>query len=205
MKYQRSSRRLLNMRTILQTSVMVASLLTGVLAAAVVPALAGGSEQYLHVKVQDEAKGESVNVNVPLSMAEKIIPAINNKHLQDGCVTIRHADTNGIDVRTILDAVRTAPNNEFVTVREKDQSVRVAKRNGNIIVYVRNRENKDQRVDVTVPMTVVNALFSTAKPDQLDIVAALRALSDSGNTFLVTVQDASQNVRVWVDSQSAAD
>jgi hypothetical protein len=193
------------MRTILQTSVMVASLLTGVLAAAVVPALAGGGEQYLHVKVQDEAKGESVNVNVPLSMAEKIIPAINNKHLQDGCVTIRHADTNGIDVRTILDAVRTAPNNEFVTVREKDQSVRVAKRNGNIIVYVRNRENKDQRVDVTVPMTVVNALFSTAKPDQLDIVAALRALSDSGNTFLVTVQDASQNVRVWVDSQSAAD
>jgi hypothetical protein len=193
------------MRTRLQKSVMAVSLLTGVLIAAVAPALAGGSEQYLHVKVQDRAKGESVNVNVPLSMAEKIIPAINNKQLHDGCVTLRRAEMKGIDVRTILDAVRTAPDNEFVTVREKDQSVRVAKRNGNIIVYVRNRENKDERVDVTVPMTVVNALLSTTKRDQLDIVAALRALSDSGNAFLVTVQDASQNVRVWVDSQSTAD
>jgi hypothetical protein len=189
----------------LQTWVTVVSLLIGVLIAAVAPALAGGGEQYLHLKVQNGAKGESVNVNVPLSMAEKIIPAINNERLHDGCVKIRQADVNGIDVRTILDAVRTAPDNEFVTVREKDQSVRVAKRNGNIIVYVRNRENKDQRVDVTVPMRVVNALFSTSKRDQLDVVAALRALGNSGSVFLVTVQDASQSVRVWVDSQSTAD
>lgn len=187
----------------LQTSFMVISLLTGLLTGAVAPALAGGGEQYLHLRVQDGAKGESVKVNVPLSMAEKIIPAISNKRLHNGCVTIRQADRNGIDVRTILDAIRTAPDNEFVTVREKDQSVRVAKRNGNIVVYVRDHENKDQRVDVTVPMTVVDALFSTAKRDQLDIVAALRALSNTANTFLVTVQDASQNVRVWVDSQSA--
>jgi len=190
------------MLTRLQTWVMAVSLLTGALIAAA-PVL--GGEQYLHVKVQDGAKGESVNVNVPLSMAEEIIPAISNKRLHDGCVTIRQADMNGIDVRTILDAVRAAPDNEFVTVREKDQSVRVAKRNGNIIVYVRNRENNDQRVDVTVPLTVVNALFATAKRDQLDIAAAIRALSSSGSTFLVTVQDASHNVRVWVDSQSAAD
>jgi hypothetical protein len=193
------------MRSRLQISVMVASLLTGVLIAAVAPALAGGGEQYLHVRVQDGAKGESVKVNVPLSIAETIIPAINNKQLHGGCVTIHQADMKGIDVRAILDAVRTAPDNEFVTVREKNQSVRVAKRNGNIIVYVRNPDNKDERVDVTVPMTVVNALFSTAKQDRLDIVAALRALGDSGNAFLVNVQDAGQNVRVWVDSQSTAD
>jgi hypothetical protein len=193
------------MLTRLQTSVMMISLLTGVLIAAVAPALAGGGEQYLHLEVQDGAKGESVNVNVPLSMAEKIIPAINNERLHNGCVTVRQANMNGIDVRTILDAVRTAPDNEFVTVRDKDQTVRVAKRNGNIIVYVRNRENKDQRVDVMVPMRVVNALFSAAKGDQLDVVAALRALGNSGNAFLVTVQDASQNVRVWVDSQNTAD
>lgn len=193
------------MLTRLQTSMMVVSLLTGVLAAAAVPTLAWGSEQYLHVKVQDGTKGESVNVNVPLSMAEKIIPAINNNRLHDGCVTVRHAEMNGIDVRAILDAIRTAPDNEFVTIRKNDQSIRVAKRNGNIIVYVRDHENKDERVDVMVPMRVVNALFSTAKGDQLDVVAALRALGNSGNAFLVTVQDASQNVRVWVDSQNTAD
>ncbi len=40
-------------------------------------AMAGPTERYLHVKVEDASKGESVNVNVPLSMAEKILPTIN--------------------------------------------------------------------------------------------------------------------------------
>ena len=35
------------------------------------------TERYLHVKVDDASKGESVNVNVPLSMAQAILPTIN--------------------------------------------------------------------------------------------------------------------------------
>jgi len=36
-------------------------------------------------------------------------------------------------------------------------------------------------------------------------VAALHELSDAGDALLVTVQDASQHVRVWVDSKSTSD
>jgi hypothetical protein len=55
---------------------------------------------------------------------------------------------------------------------------------------------------VTVPITVVDALFANAKNDQLDIEAALRALSDAGDVLLVTVQAPGQRVRVWVDSRN---
>jgi len=183
--------------------------IAGLLAAAAMmmaaSAMAATSERYLHVRVEDSAKGESVNVNVPLSMAEKILPAVNHGNLHQGKVTISTSEMNGIDVRAILDAIRTAPDNEFVTVKQKDQDVRVAKSNGNLVVHVRDSSKEGQKVDVTVPMKVVDALFSTAKQDELDVAAALHALSDAGDTLLVTVQDATEHVRIWVDSRSAAE
>src|SRR5271168_4698018 len=162
------------------------------------------TERYLHVKVDDATKGESVNVNLPLSMAAAILPTVNKGTLHNGHVTIGEADFNGVDVRAILDAVRTAPDNEFVTVKEKDQDVRVAKSNGNIVIHVRDGA-KGEKVDVTVPMKVVDALLSTAKDNELDVSAAIRALSDAGDALLITVEDASQHVRIWVDSKNGSE
>jgi ribonuclease HI len=166
---------------------------------------AAPAERYLHIKVDDPSKGESVNVNVPLSMAEKILPTVNKGSLHNGHVTIGKADLNDLDVRAILDALRTAQDNEFVTVKEKDQEVHVAKSNGNLIVHVRETGKDGQKVDVTVPMKVVDALLSTAKENELDVAAALHALSDAGDALLVTVQDATQHVRIWVDSRNTQD
>ncbi len=168
-------------------------------------AMAAPAEEYLHVNVEDPTNDGTVNVNVPLSMAEKILPAINNHDLHDGKISIHNAEMNGVDVRALLDAVRTAPDNEFVTVKNKDSDVRVAKSNGNIIVHVIDKTNKEQTVDVTVPLKVADALFSTAQSDELDIAAALRALGDAGDVVLVTVQSSGQKVRVWVDSRNTQD
>jgi len=162
-------------------------------------------ERYLHVKVEDAKEGESVNVNLPLSIAEKILPTVNKGELRDGHVTINKSDLDGIDVKGLLDAIRTAPDNEFVTVKQKDEDVRIAKSNGNLIVHVRSTGQEKQNVDITIPLKVVDALFSTAKDNELNIVAALHELSDAGDALLVTVQDASQHVRVWVDSKSSSD
>jgi hypothetical protein len=59
-------------------------------------------------------------------------------------------------------------------------------------------------VDVTIPMKVVDALFSTVKDNELDVAAAIRALSDAGDAVLVTVQEATEHVRIWIDSNSAS-
>jgi hypothetical protein len=192
------------MRKGLQRAAVICLLATGALATATA-ALAGTTERYLHVKVDDAKNGESVNVNVPLSMAEKILPSVNKGNLHQGKVTIGEADMDGIDLHAILDAIRTAPDNEFVTVKEKDEDVRVAKSNGNLIIHVKDNKDEGQKVDVTVPMKVVDALFSTAKKDEIDIAAAIRALSDAGDILIVTVQDASQHVRVWVDSKNTSE
>jgi hypothetical protein len=169
---------------------------------------APAAERYLHVRVEDADKGESVNVNLPLSIAEKILPTINRGELHNGRVSIHNMDVNEIDIRALLDAVRSAEDNEFVTVKQKDQEVRVAKSKGNLVVHVvEKRENAKhgQNVDVTVPMKVIDALISTTKNNELDVVAALHALADAGDAVLVTVQDATQHVRIWVDSKSSSE
>jgi hypothetical protein len=176
--------------------------LTGMVATAPA-AIAGTTERYLHVKVEDASKGESVNVNVPLSMAEKVLPTINKGDMHNGRVKIGHADMDDVDIRALLDAVRTAPDNEFVTVKEKDQDVRVAKSHGNLVVHVRDGNKDGQKVDITVPMKVVDALLSTAKDNELDVSAAIKALSDAGDSLLVTVEDATEHVRIWVDSKGS--
>jgi hypothetical protein len=166
-------------------------------------AFAAPKDHYLHIKVDGAEKGESVNVNVPLSMAEKILPTINRGNLHEGRVTISNADMNGVDLRAMLDAIRTASDNEFVTVKQHGQDVRVAKSNGNLVVHVREAGEDGHNVDITVPMKAGDALFSTAKKDELDLAAALRALADAGDTLLVSVQNATQHVRIWVDSRSS--
>ena len=176
--------------------------LAGMVAAAPA-AIAGPAERYLHVKVEDASKGESVNVNVPLSMAEKILPTINEGDMHNGHVKIGQADMDDVDIRALLDAVRTAPDNEFVTVKEKDQDGRVAKSNGNLVVHVRDGNKGGQKVDITVPMKVVDALLSATKDNELDVSAAIKALSDAGDSLLVTVEDASEHVRIWVDSKGS--
>jgi len=188
--------------------VTVLCLLAAVLLSATAATAAPG-DRYLHVKVDDADKGESVNINLPLSIAEKILPTVNKGHLHAGTVSISDADIEGVDIKAILDAIRTAPDNEFVTVKEKDQDVRVAKSKGNLLIHVRDgsddKGKHGQKVEITVPMKVIDALFSTAKKNELDISAAIRALDGAGETLLVTVEDASQHVKIWVDSRSSTD
>jgi len=53
-------------------------------------------------------------------------------------------------------------------------------------------------------MKVVDALFSSGK-DELDVVAALHALSSNGDTELVSVKDDENTVRIWIDSKNVSD
>src|SRR5271163_1885347 len=102
---------------------------------------ASGGDRWLHVRVvSTDAKGESVCVNVPLELAEKVLPAINKDQLHGGKVTIDKFDGNDVDFRAVLDAVRTSKDGEFVTVNGKDgEDVRVAKQGGFLVVHVTDK------------------------------------------------------------------
>jgi len=163
-------------------------------------------DRWLHVRViSSDAKGETVRVNVPLELAEKVLPAINKDRLHAGRVKIDNAHMDDVDLRALVEAIRTTRDGEFVTVQSNECDVRVAKLNNHLIIHVLDKENsKKSDVEVKVPMKVIDALFSAGK-DELDLVAALHALSSQGDTELVSVKDHENTVRVWLDSKNVTD
>ncbi len=164
------------------------------------------TDRWLHVRVvSSEAKGETVRINVPLELAEKVLPTISKDRLRDGRVKIDEARMQEVDLRALLDAVRTSKDGEFVTVQSNDADVRVAKKDGQLLVHVIDKENaKKSQVEIKIPMKVVDALFSAGK-DELDLVAALHALSAQGDTELVSMKDRENTVRIWLDSKNVTD
>src|SRR5262245_58875666 len=94
------------------------------------------SERWLHVRVIDtNHKGETVHVNVPLELAEKVLPAINKDRLHNGKVHINDVDMNGVDLKVLLGAVRSSKDGEYVTVQSNENDVRVAKQAGYMLVH----------------------------------------------------------------------
>ncbi|MGH9514745.1 MAG: hypothetical protein ACRD3P_03590 [Terriglobales bacterium] len=164
-------------------------------------ALAASATRYLHVKVTNPTSHELVRVNVPLALAEKVIPAINHGDLRDGKVRIGNMHADEVNVRAILDALKTAPEGEFVTVQNTGDDVRVAKEHGQVVVHVIDKNSKET-VDVTVPWDVVEALVSNTADDQLNVEAAIKALQNVSDTTLVRVSGSDENVRVWIDSRN---
>jgi hypothetical protein len=165
--------------------------------------------RWLHVRVEDGGQdGEIVRVNLPLSLAEKVLPAIHTKEFHEGKVKVSEAKFEDVDVRAILEALRTAPENEFVSVQGSHEDVRVAKSGGNLLVKVREAKDKEkgktETVEVSIPFAVVDALLS-GNQDELDVLAAVRALGAIGDTVLVTVNDKDSKVRIWVDARNTAD
>jgi len=174
--------------------------------APIASAQAAQTERWLHVRVDNQvAKGEMVRINLPLSLAEKVLPAINKDRLHNGRITIRGADVNGMDLRALLEAVRTTRDGEFVTVQGTSGDVRVVKQAGYLLVHVRgNKDATNKRVEIRMPLTVVDALLSSGS-NELDLVAALRALGAQGDTELVSVKDEKSTVRIWLDSKNTSE
>lgn len=165
------------------------------------------TDRWIHVRVVNkDANGEMVRVNVPLELAEKVLPTIHHKNFHNGRVTISgHPHAEDVDFRALLEAVRSSRDGEFVTVESKQNDVRVAKQAGYLVVHVQEHGGaRAHRVEVRMPLVVVNALLSGAK-DELDLVAGIHALAGQPDTELVTVQDNENTVRVWLDSKNSAD
>ena len=196
-------------RTRLFVGVSLLSSMVVLAGSSAVLAQSGSSkDRWLHVRViNSDNKGETVRVNIPLELAENVLPTINKNHLHNGKVTIDQAHLNDVDVRALLNAIRNAKDGEYVTLQGTEQDVRVAKEGGRLLVRVKDKKNSKSNkseVDIKIPMHVIDALFSAGK-DELDVVAGLHALASMGDTELVSVKSEDSTVRVWMDSKNSSD
>lgn len=186
---------------VLAVALMAGSMMTAL------PAQAAPSDLWIHVRVDNpDNRGDMVRVNFPVALAEVIVSSVNHDQLRHGHINIGDADLNGVDLRSIMDALKTAKDGEFISVKHGDQTVRVAKQGGILIIHVNDpNRGKAQDVEIHVPMTVVDALVTSGGND-LDIAAALHALAAHGtDTELVSVKDGRQTIRIWLDSKSTMD
>jgi hypothetical protein len=168
------------------------------------------SDKWLHVRVEDGTgeDTERVHVNVPLSLAEAVIPAINVDNFRNGKIHVEmnrdDSHLQDVDIRKILMALRDTPDGNFVTVEGSGDNVQVAKQGGYLVARIREGKEGGAKVDAKIPFQVVEALLSGDK-NELNIAAAVRALGEHGDGVLVTVDDEKSKVRIWVDSKNESE
>lgn len=168
------------------------------------------NDKWLHLRVEDGGGDdvERVRVNIPLSLAEAVLPAIEVENFHKGKVRIQmdgeDSPIKDVDLRKILEALRDTKDGNFVTVEGSRDHVQVAKQGGYLIAKVREGKSGGARIDARIPFAVVDAMLSGAK-DEIDLAAGIRALGQHGDGVLVTVDDDESKVRIWVDSRNESE
>lgn len=170
-------------------------------------ALAIHEDQWLHVAIQDHE--ETVRINLPLTTVAAILPLIETEEFHRGRVRLDELDLelHRTDVVAILQEIRKAKDGEYITVEERDETVRVRKEGDYIRIHVEEthggEEEHAERVEVRVPVKVLDALTS-GEEGELDLLAAIEVLSEYEGQDLVTVTDHDESVRVWIDRKSSS-
>lgn len=160
------------------------------------PALAG--DGWLHVRVsEDGSRGDDVMINIPLSFVQSLLPAIQHENFDGGILRLDEFETEGLDLRELLDAVRNAPDANFVTVQGPDGNVRVMKEKGFLKVHA---DDDGERVRISLPLEFVDAMLD-ADHNELNLMAALEVLANARHGDLVTVESDDSFVRIWVDDR----
>jgi len=173
------------------------------LAAALIATLAGpaaAADLWLHVDVNGGRHGEQATINLPLSMVDTIAPMISGKAHAAGRVRLDDRDYSVAELRRIWRELEAGPDATYVTVKEQDSKVRIAKQ-GRYLVMEANDRAQGEDVQARVPLSVMRALLSSSG-DELNVGAALEALAAEGAGELVTVTGDEETVRIWVDGES---
>jgi hypothetical protein len=192
---------------------------------AITATLAGAAttDRWLHIRVEErDGRGERVKVNLPLSMLGKVAGAIDVEEIdghsfRGGRVRISDTHIDHGDLRAMWNAVKEADDMDFVNIESTEENVSVAKDQGYLLVRVRPGQNdgdddealdddrrRGERVDIKVPLAVVDALLSAGEKE-LDLQAALMALAESGEGVLVVVEDGRSSVRIWIDDLNSSE
>lgn len=160
------------------------------------------SKEWLHVRVQAIADAaETVKINIPLSLVETMLPLVEDKALENGKLHFNNKDISTDELRKIWKAVKEEGDTEFVSVEKRGENVRVFTQSN--FLMVQSDKNSTEKVNIKIPLAVVDAILS-GSGEELNLVAAVQALRQSGVRDIISVQDHKNTVQVWIDQDSKA-
>ena len=158
---------------------------------------------WIHIEVNENEGGADashVKVNLPLSVVQIALEAAPEKIVDQGRIRMHHIDEDleVEDLRRMWNELRSAPESEWITVEKKDETVSIRRQGDQILVEVDDRKDGDT-VNVQVPMSVVDALFS-GEGQELNLKEAISELK-SLRGDIVRVDDGETKVRIWIDEK----
>lgn len=188
------------MRPMLATALLV----IGLALPAGLPAELGprvtNEEPWIHVEVVEDAPGgTNVKINLPLALVETALDLAPDHVIAKGRLELEHADVTVADLRRLWTQLRAAGDAEFVTIEEKDETVRLSRVGGRLLVQVHEVGEGAQKVRLEVPIDLVDALLS-GEGESLNLSAAFSRLQTLRGEIL-SVEDGPSRVRVWIDER----
>jgi hypothetical protein len=100
------------------------------------------------------------------------------------------------DLRNVWQELRTAGDTELVSVEEKDETVKVARKGDLVQIRVSKAGDKEE-VQVDVPVGLLDAVLAS-EGDTVDLKTVVRELQKRRGD-VVRVRDKESTVRVWID------
>ena len=161
---------------------------------------ATSDDRWIHLRV-DDAGGDNgrVDIQVPIGLVSTLLPALKGKHGHGG-IHVDGKDVDMAEIRGYWNAVRSAKDGEYVTIRDDDSDVRISKHGGFLRVTVDERAG-GSRVRMKMPIPLVDAVL--AGGDRLDLDAVGAALARIPVGEILTVDDDDSHVRIWIDGEAA--
>lgn len=176
-------------------------LILPLLAFLVLPVAARAEQRWLHVRVDESGPdGERVRINIPIELAEAVMPMIEAEGFDRGIVRIDGIGGGNVDLPKLIAALREARDGEYVRVESSDENVRIRKEDGRILIDVDDTGEDAEKVRISLRMDLLEAL-ATENPRELDALAALRLIGEDDG-MIITVDSKDEKVRIWVDDAS---
>lgn len=157
---------------------------------------------WLHVRVEETRNGSKVSVNLPLPVVEAVLQAAPDTIAPKGRVRIG-CERHGVSVAELRKAwneLKNAGDTELVTVEEKDETVKVA-RKGDVVQVRVSRTEGEEEVRVDVPVSLVDAALS-GDGDTIDVKALFKELQKRRGD-VVHVNEKDNKVRIWIDESNS--
>ena len=153
---------------------------------------------WMHLEVTEKGGDPgTIKVNLPVSLVDLALNMVKDKNLKEGHMKLDHTEISVAEMRQLWGELKNAGNAEFVSVEKKDETVRISREGNSVLVKVRNTKNAE-KVDIKMPISVVDALLS-GPGEELNLKAALGSMKAGNAGDILTVNETDTQVRLWID------